>query len=449
MREIFNKLLNYKNIRNIMKMMTGTVSGQIISAVMVPVASRFYGAELYGDVAVFTSAATICVSLLGFGLSAAIMVEETDEKAVQTYKFAVLFTNMLVVLIAAGVLSLAPVVRVITTSLPYAVCVILLAFYAMMANQINLLYAWLNRKERYNVLLMNPIISPLVYNGLVVILAIIGFKSIGLYAGLIASQIVTLLHMFVNMDRMQYKLKISDVKDVIRRNKDFMIYSYPADIMNNVVGNLPVQLLSIYFGNTVVGYYSMAMKLLNIPSGIISSSVSRVYFKEATEKEHSEGRAREYTYEASKIITAIYSIPVAGILLLGQWVIPFVLGADWAGSVTYIQIMAIWNLFAIAINSTAGLPAIINKQRVNMIISIIKLFVFPISMITISELFHSPTLTIWTYAIVYSIINTAQYEYLIGECKGYRLKFVKMQSLYAVGCGVVYMISSLVSQVLI
>lgn len=447
MKEIVDKLLKYKNIRNIMKMMTGTVSGQVISAILVPVGSRLYGAELYGDLAVFTSAATICISFLGFGLSSAIMVEDTDEKAAQTYKFAVIVTNMLVLFITGVILMLAPFVHVINVSLPYAISVVLLAFYAMTSNQINLLYAWLNRKGRYNVLLINPIITPLVNNGLLIILAIAGFRNIGLYAGLVVSQLITLLHMFIKMDKMPYKMRIKDIKEIVGRNRDFILYTYPADMINNVVGNLPVQILSACFGNTVVGYYSMAMKLLNIPSGLISNSVSRVYFKDATEKEHTGGRAREYTYEVSRIVTGIYFIPVIGIMLLGQWVIPFVLGAEWSGSVIYIKIMAIWNLFAIAVNCTGGLIAIIHEQRFGMLISISKLFIFPISMIGVSLIFDSPVVTIFTFAITYSIINVIQHEYLIGSKEGYRFKIVKMQMFFAVFCSLFFILGNIIAVV--
>ena len=104
--------------------------------------------------------------------------------------------------------------------------------------------------------------------------------------------------------------------------------------------------------------------------------------------------------------------------------------------------MAIWNLFAIAVNSTAGLVAIIHKLRFGMLVSILKLFIFPISMIGMTFLFNSPVLTISTYAIVYSIINIAQHEYFIGSAKGYRFKIVKMQMFYAVCCVLLYIVGN-------
>lgn len=448
MKRIISKLLNHKVIQNILKMMTGTMLGQIISVIMIPIASRLYGAELYGDLAVFTSTSSMCGSFLGFGLAAAIMVEDTDEKAMQTYKLAVILTNVFVVVIVAVVLVLSPLVHIVNTSLPYIVSVLLLAFYIMTTNQINMLYAWLNRKGRYNILLMNPIITPFVNNGLVIFLGLTGFKNIGLYAGIIVSQVVTLIHMFIHMDKISYKFRLKDTATIIKRNKDFILYQYPATFMNSIVGNLPVQILSICFGNTIVGYYSMAMKLLNIPSNIVSNSVSRVYFKEASEKERMLGTAREYTYKVCKLVTAVYCIPVAGILMLGQWVIPFILGSDWTPSVMYIQIMAIWNLFAISINCTSGFSSVIGKQKSNMIISIVKLIVFPISMIGISKLFNSPVLTIWTYALSYSVINVIYYEVLIGTKKEFRFKFLKLGLLFGVGCILMYILSGIVSSLI-
>ena len=430
-----------KTIQNISKMMTGTLFGQILSIVLVPITTRLYGAEAYGDLAVLTSASSVFVSFLGFGLASAIMVEKTDEEAEQTYKMAVNLTNVLVVLIIMLLMGVSPWFQLLKSSLPYNVMLIMVGFYVVTTNQVNMLYAWLNRKGRYNVLLFNPMISPMVNNGLAIILGVIGFKGVGLYIGLLFSQFVTLIHMFKNMDPIRYRFRFCDIPEIVKRNKDFILYQYPASLMNTVVSNLPVQILSFCFGNTMVGYYSMAMKLLNIPSNIISSSMSRVYFKEVSDKQREGKNSRLYTLKMCKIITAIYLFPMAIIILLGDILIPFFLGGDWSNSVTYIKIMAVWNLFAIAINCTAGFPSVIKRQKSNMIISAVKLVVFPVAMLLVSNIFAKPQLTVWVYAISYSIINTAYYECLIGEDKTLRFKYVGINILCLFVCILFFLIS--------
>lgn len=444
-REIFEKIKNHHVAKNVMKMMTGTMIGQVISIVMVPIASRLYGAGLYGELAVFTSASSICTSVLGFGLAPAIMVEKSDYQSMQTYKLAVNLTNILVAIVALIAILLSPVIQFIQTSLPYWVMVVMLAFYVMTTNQINMLYSWLNRKGRYNVLLFNPIIAPLVNNGLVIILGLTGFKNVGLFVGLIVSQLVTLIHMFRKMDKIDYKLRKTDIKEIIQRNKDFILFQYPATMMNTVVGNLPVQILSACFGNVVVGYYSMAMKLLNIPSNIISTSMSRVYFREATNVHHSGGNARAYTLKLCRLVMTIYLIPIVGILVLGNWAIPFFLGADWVPSVDYIKIMAIWNLFVIATNCTSGFTSIIGKQKINMLISAAKLLVLPVMMIGSSVLFSNSYVTLIVYVMSYAIINVIYYEKLIGEDAGLRYRYLKLNILFGVVVSILYLFFNLVS----
>lgn len=418
MNKLKNKVFNLarsKTLQNISKMMTGTMLGQIISTIMVPIASRLYGAGLYGDLAVFTSASSMCTSFLGFGLVSAIMVEETDEQAEQTYKLAVYGTNFGVVIIAGILLLLQGWIEVIHTALPYTVSVCMVAFTVMTTNQINMLYAWLNRKGRYNVLLFNPIITPLVNNALVIGLGVLGFKHIGLYAGLLVSQLVTLIHMFRNMDKMTHKFRLSDAKEVAVRNKDFILFQYPSSFVNGIVSNLPVQIISKFFGNTVVGYYSMSMKLLNIPSGLIGNSVARVYFKEVSDKYRNGESARKYTLKVSTTAMMIFLIPVVGIFLLGDWLIPLVLGASWEPSILYIKIMAIWNLLSLPVNCTTGFTSVIHKQKSNMVLALVKLATFPTFMVGLSVVFNNPIVTIITYVIIYSLINLVYYEMLIGE----------------------------------
>lgn len=423
-------------------MMSGTMLGQVCSVLLVPISSRIYGAQLYGDLAVFASLASICTGLFGFGLASSIMVEKTDYEAEQTYKFAIYSTNVLVIFLAFIILILKPVAVIIETSLPYHIVIILLAFTIMTTNHINMLYAWLNRKGKYNIMLFNPVITPLANNGLAILLGLIGFKAYGLYIGATVAQVITLIHMFVNMDKMTYRIKLCDVKPIIERNKDFILYQYPASLINTTVGNIPVQVLSYCFGNVVVGYYSMAMKLISIPSNILSSSMSRVYFKEATERQSLNGTARQYTYGVSKKISYLYIIPMLIILIGGDLLVPLFLGNEWLASVPYLKIVAILNLFAIGVNCTSGFTSVIGRQKINLIMSIVKLVVFPLFMIGTSKLFNNPEITVCVFSLAYSIVNTIYYEFLLREEKSLKNKYMFFM-LFLAGICLLFYLSSL------
>jgi len=434
--------------QNVMKMMTGTILGQVFSVAMVPIVSRIYGAEAYGDLAVFASAASIFASFFGFGLAAAIMVEKTDEEAMQTYKLSVIFTDVIVVFCSVIFLFLSPFFHIVKTSFPYPITIALLAFSVISTNQINMLYSWLNRKGRYNVLLFNPMISSFLNSGIAIILGLLGYTSFGLYAGIIFSQLMTLVHMLINMDKISYRFNFHDAKKIIVRNKDFLFYQYPASLMNNVAGNMPVLILSYCFGNTIVGYFSMSMKLLSIPSNIISSSVNRVYYKEASDRQRNGGNARKYTFQISKKLTAIYSIPMAGIILFGSWLVPFFLGESWGPSIIYLKIMAISYLFSIGVICTAGFSSVIGKQKINMLFSLIKLVVFPIVLFIVGTISTNSIVTIFSYSAFFSLINVLFYEVLFKEDLSLKGKYSKMAGVLLIASGVVWGLSELLSLLL-
>lgn len=441
---IIAKLKKSVFFKNVTKMMTGTIIGQAIAIIMVPIASRIYGPKFYGDLAVFISAQSICTSFLGFGLVAAIMVENTDNEAITTYKLAVHGTNIIVIILSIILISLSNIVKVIDTNLPYSISILLLGFTVITTNQINMLYAWLNRKGRFNVLLFNPMIMPLTNNGVVIILGLTGFKNFGLYIGLLVGQVITLIHMYKNMDKMHYKLNFHDVKSTIIRNKDFIIYQYPATLINGVVGQLPVQILSNLFGNTIVGYYSMSMRLINIPANLISNSISRVYFKEVSDKKNTGGNAREYTLKICKIVAKMFLIPTIFVLIFGDYLIPFFLGSSWKLAIPYLKIMIVWNLFAIGINCTSGFTSVIGKQKSNMIVSVIKLIYFPLSMILISKLFYNSVFVVFMYAIGYSIINILFYNVIFSTDRLLKNKYLIFNSLLGGLCVITYFIISII-----
>ena len=64
---------------NLTKIFTGTAIGQGLSVLFLPIATRLYGAEYYGDLALFVAMSSIILSFLGFGLSSAIMTADSDE----------------------------------------------------------------------------------------------------------------------------------------------------------------------------------------------------------------------------------------------------------------------------------------------------------------------------------------------------------------------------------
>ena len=70
-----------ENMKNVARISSGTVIGQIISVISLPIITRIYGAEIMGVWAIIYAIAVIINTLSDVGLIQSIMVE--DESSVQ------------------------------------------------------------------------------------------------------------------------------------------------------------------------------------------------------------------------------------------------------------------------------------------------------------------------------------------------------------------------------
>ena len=78
-KQILKKVNISDGMKNVAKISTGTMAGQALSFLTLPIYTRIYGAEVIGNWALFTSIATIINSFSDAGLSNAIMIEKTEE----------------------------------------------------------------------------------------------------------------------------------------------------------------------------------------------------------------------------------------------------------------------------------------------------------------------------------------------------------------------------------
>jgi O-antigen/teichoic acid export membrane protein len=102
---------------------------------------------------------------------------------------------------------------------------------------------------------------------------------------------------------------------------------------------LPILVITNVFGLDISGLFSLARRLLDLPSQLISESISKVFFKFAAERENSK------TYSKSIINYLILAMLAASILvspilyIYGKPIMSAVLNAEWLASYEFIIIL--------------------------------------------------------------------------------------------------------------
>ena len=107
----------------------------------------------------------------------------------------------------------------------------------------------------------------------------------------------------------------------------------------------PIYLLSIFFSNTVLGFYSLSMRLLQAPMWLIGSSIGQIFYKDAAEYYLQHGNLRKPVTRTIKT-AVIIALPVMLVLLTaGPWVMSVVFGQQWREAGVYARILAPWMFF--------------------------------------------------------------------------------------------------------
>lgn len=351
-----------ESVKNVGKISFGTLMGQIISVISLPIFTRIYGASIIGGWALFNSVAIIINSFSDFGLTNAIMIEEDEKSARQIYR--VVSTIVILISIITGVLSFIYYSfndSDMNISALFIAGTISILVFTLQQTQI--CYTWLNRRKRYDVLMRNPLINNLVVAIFALILGFLGVKRYGYYIGLILGQVITLLHMKRFLPKGIICLDYNEYVKILKKHKSFIFFQMPSNIVLQIKSQLPTLLIKAFFGSTMLGYYSVSVRLMNMPITLLASALGKVFFQRASEINRNGGNVGEFTLKSLQKAMKIAIIPIVLMLVVGDLVITLFFGRDYIVAANILRIMIFYGLFLFLSMSVNGVAIVINKQK--------------------------------------------------------------------------------------
>lgn len=358
-------------MKNVAKISVGTMSGQAISLITLPLFTRVYGEKIIGVWAILNAIAIIVNSFSDLGLTNAIMIEENEDKMLRLYKVIstiVIFISLVAGLAVGGFYALTT--NDLKLSVPFIVIYLFLGIFTL--QQIQICYSWLNRKGMYNILMKNPLINNGVFGIIGLGLGLIGFKQYGYYIGWLSGQFITLIHMKRFLPKSFITFNIDSYKEIIKERRRFIQYQLPTNVISNFKNQLPVLLVTTFFGKSIVGYYSISVKCLNVPITFLANSMGRVYFKTVSEMKRAGKSIGEFTYRNLKKAMNVALIPMICLMAFGDVAVMIIFGKEFEMAGHIIRIVALQNFFTFLMMTVQGIGVTLEKQNYNMISCILQ-----------------------------------------------------------------------------
>lgn len=416
--------------KNIFTLTTGTVVAQGITIAISPILTRIYEPSEFGNLALFVSLTNVFTIVATGRYNHAIMLpkDKTDAKnlAGLTVSLAFIFSAVLFLVVLTFSEPLAalfrqPAIKPWLLLLPGAVFL-----YALF----QVLESYSNREKKYREISFARVTQ----TGFVSSSRLgMGFGGMGT-AGMILSTLLGyvaavgfLLRKVLRKEKdFVAVMKREKMKRLARQHRKFLIYTMPSNLFNNFSLQLPVFLLTSFFSSAIVGFYSLAHRIITLPMNLIGRSVSQVYYQNAAELRADSQKLKNFTFGIYKKLLYVGIVPFSVLGVWGDYLFGFVFGEEWIVAGQFAQYMSLWILFNFISSPISQLFSVLEIQEKGLAVNGLLFFFRLIPLLIGFALFQQNAMhVVILFSIVTSLFWIGFCFYLLGIAGvSYRKTFV-------------------------
>lgn len=359
----FRKVYSIEIVKNIMILFSGAFVAQLFPIIVSPMLTRLYTPEMFGVFSLFFSISVILSSFSTGKYELAILLPKRDSDSVILFFLAIglsIFTNIIFLVVLLfwkediTTLLKSPFLKDFLFLCP--IFAFILSIY--LSNQY-----LANRKKNYKDITQSKIIqasSLTVFQLSLSLLNTLGL-IVGYILGVFLSSILLIRKNFysyrrtlINWNRFFY---------IVEKYKKFPLVFNFSYGLNTLIMNFSPIIIIASFGVDIAGLYLLVQRSIATPIGMISSSISSVFFQKATTQKDCRK-----LYLTISLGLFFLGLPfVIFLYLYAPMLFEYIFGADWrdAGEMASIMVISYW--LSVSTNSVSQFSTIYQKALYNML----------------------------------------------------------------------------------
>lgn len=371
-----------KFAHDVLTMASAPVVTQVIAIIVMPLVTRLYSPEAFGIEALFNSIASPIAVLATMSYSLSIMLTQSDKDASNMLgvclAFAVLVSGLTTLLIFFGQKTIAHWLNAQELR-PYLwlvpICVFLSGLY------MSLRY-WNMRNKRFGYIASARISQSITERGIVLGAGYSGHASgLNLILGGIGGSVANSLVLSRRVWRENFQLFKGSIRwrymlAGIKRYRKFPMFILWTNLLSRVTSQVPIYFLSYYFSQSIIGYYSLGLRLLNMPMSLLGTSIGEVYFQRGAQNKD------ENTLLLKKLFQRLVLFGMLPFLLLGligKEIFGVAFGMNWSEAGVYAQILSFLIFIRFITIPASYLMIILEKQEFSLFLNAIGIVVTIVS----------------------------------------------------------------------
>ncbi len=361
--------------RSLVTLLSGSVLGQAIPIAIMPILTRVYSPEDFGLLALYVAITLTIGSIANGRYELAIMLPKKDSDAINIAALGIFIASVLSIFLFLIFIFFGDFIAKELGNAHIKYWLYLAPVSVFFIGVFNSLNYLCTRRSAYKSIAKSNIIRA---SSLSLSQLAFGVFS-KLFNGLILGQFIgTLLVNFNLAKKVKSDYKSTNIQylrmlALAKRYKKFPMFSMWAILANNLATHLNNILISTFYSLSTLGFYSLAQKILGLPTSVIGNSIGQVYFQQASEEKKQFGHART-TYKSTIkkliLLSIVFFFPLYFTI---EYIFYYAFGSGWVIAGTYAKILIPFFAFRFIAVSLSTTNSLFEKQHYSLVWQIILL----------------------------------------------------------------------------
>jgi O-antigen/teichoic acid export membrane protein len=407
-----------------MILMAGTLVAQAIPLAVSPVLTRLFSPGDFGLFALYFSISQILSVFVTARYESAIILPEDDKDAVNVLSLSLSITALVTTVLLIAAFVSRYLAEDILRSSGLFNFVFLVPFTVFSIGLYNTMNLWLNRRKRFTEVSAGKIVRSVMSSGLSIGFGMSVIRSGGLIIADTIGQFIAGCYVSLSARetyrRLASAVSVGKMREMAQRYAHFPKFNVVSGLFEKSAGQIPVILMSSFFGSAVTGFFSLSQRVIAAPGSLVGVSVGDVFRQHASVEFQKNGNCSDTFIKLFRLLLFIAVIPFTLLLIFAPAIFAFVFGAEWRVAGEYAQIMTVMFFLSFVVSPLSNMFIIAEKQNIDLAIQVVLLTLVLISFLAGYRISESPRPAIIMYTVTYSLKYCVEFYLSLRFSRGKR-----------------------------
>lgn len=360
--------------RNVLTLMTGTMIAQAIPIAISPILTRIYTPEDFGVFALYISISTLLSVIATGKYEFAIMLPKKESDAYHIFTLSLIIISVISIFLWIIIFFFNDLLVVLFGNVSIGPWLYLIPLSVLLSGLNQSLNYWNNRNNRYKKIAYSKIAQSTASSAVNIGAGIQQWYG-GLVFGSLAGQMVSLLtlmrSLWKDVQKNIFTLQSLKIYALAKKHKAFptvyMAHS-AMDVGKDVLVNI---LLMRLYDSFLLGQFYMVNKILLLPSTLVGSSLSQVFFREVSKKHNLK---KDFSRDVLIMVKKLFLLSVGPCIIIALFsneLFVFVFGENWKVAGDLAASFSLYIMFQFVASPLSIVPLIVNQQLKAFYISLV------------------------------------------------------------------------------